>query len=282
MNDVRPSQPKGLIQPKAAKLGCWLNCGQSSSCPYKFRLLEANELCAITSNTENDLAWLIVYARVDPDLLMDAAKILGWKRAIELLVRPSLPKVVTARHGDFGEVLISAMLVEFLGYSVPVQKLQFAISSGERLPGTDTIAIKRNAAGLIEVCFVETKTRTTNDSDAAVQAYAQLKKDYSQQIPDMIRFVVARLRDQKDPMYPDFLSYALDPSDTFDREVFLIGLVWEKSIWNENILMNLDQNLVVSREPSKTAMVVTINGLRDIIKRTFGLAGITEVIDDER
>src|SRR5712691_11907730 len=105
-------------------------------------------------------------------------------------------------------MLICAILEQFHGYKIPVQKLRFKITKGESLPGTDILALKTNIEGLItEVCFIESKLRTSSDNRAAIEGCNQLQGDYNSKFPDMVDFVTQRLYERQDPLFRPFLLY---------------------------------------------------------------------------
>src|SRR5205807_9937404 len=63
---------------------------------------------------------------------------------------------------------------------------------------------------------------TTKNTMAALEGYRQLRADHSQRVPDMLRFVLARLNDTNDPLFEKFLDYLKDRQDTTKIETFLI------------------------------------------------------------
>ncbi len=172
-------------------LANWLAYKSMSSSYKKFDLIDVEEKTKLEKNVTSYLKKLLLDARIDPKMLSNAARRLGWEKTLNLLVQPSLPTKPKKRLGDFGEILTNAILVELMGYTIPVQKLRFTIKPEQSLPGTDTIAIKRKNGYISEMCFVESKLRTSNDyysCRAAVEGYDQLKRDYSSRVPDMIQF----------------------------------------------------------------------------------------------
>jgi len=178
---------------------CWLERDHS---PYSgFWVIDVTEIQPPTDVVISHIRDLLIHARLDLEFLQDAAQHLGWDK-VQALAASTQPKGVKMQRGEFGEVLSSAMLQQFHGYTIPVQKLRFAISSDQSLPGTDVIALRLDKRGKItEVGFVESKLRTKNDTGAAVQGYEQLKRDYEQRQSDMLRFVAQRLHERNDSLF---------------------------------------------------------------------------------
>ena len=265
-------------------LSDWLVCKARTSSPYKkFDLFEIDERTRISKEVRPYLGKLLLDARIDPNLLRNVAKRLGWKKTERLLVAPSKPSKPRKRRGDFGEILTNAILVEIMGYTIPVQKLRFAISSERSLPGTDTIAIKKGNGFFSEMCFVESKLRTANDPyscRAAVEGYEQLKRDYLERVPDMIRFILARLHDRGDPLFYDFLNYLDNRQDLTYIDRFRIGLTWEHEKWKEEVLEILEEEVDDTGLPRLVVQRVRIQELSLNVKDLFESIGM-EMIQDE-
>src|SRR5712692_388317 len=220
-------------------LSAWIELRLRQPSNYNaFDLYDAIQHANMSSDLEDCLVNLLKLSRIDPKLL-DAILRKGIV-AEDALIKTGLPSVPTAEGGDFGEVLTSAALVEFLGYSVPVPKLRFGINPNQGLPSTDIIAIKGAGNSISEVCFVESKTRTARDNDAAAEGYNQLVRDYSEKLPQMVLFVLNRLAERKDPLFDAFLNYAFDRRNTVEAERFHLGLTWDVSVWSDTVLKNLD------------------------------------------
>ena len=57
------------------------------------------------------------------------AEHLEWQDVKNLIVSRQVPTTTTAQIGKFGKVLISAILEQFYGYTIPVPKLRFKITA---------------------------------------------------------------------------------------------------------------------------------------------------------
>jgi hypothetical protein len=218
-------------------------------------------------------------ARFDMAFLGDAAEYLGWA-SVRARVAAAQPTGATARRGEFGEVLSAAVLDEFHGYTIPVQKMRFAIRGDQSLPGTDVIALRLGGAGeIVEVCFVESKLRTTGDTGAAQRAHEQLKSDYEQRAPDMLFFVAARLHERNDPLFPEFMRYMHDRESAAESDSFGLCLTWERVRWSEAVLQNLEDD-EVELDPL-TVHVFLIQDLAQLTNELFDAIGVETVTDDD-
>ncbi len=258
-------------------LSAWIELRLRQPSSYnEFALYDAIQHANVSSGVEDMLVHLLKLSRIDPKLLN--AILRKGPAAEEELIKTGLPSVPTAESGDFGEVLTSAALVEFLGYSVPVPKLRFGINPNQGMPSTDLIAIKGAGDSISEVCFVESKTRTARDNDAAAEGYDQLVRDYTQKLPQMIFFVLNRLAERNDSLFDAFLNYAFDRRNTVEAERFHLGLTWDASVWSETVLKKLEAIVDNSTYPKLSVHLLTIKDLRNFILQLFARMGITLVI----
>jgi hypothetical protein len=264
-------------------LGTWLHSLIRVSSAYKkFDVFDIDEHQTLTPQMEEYLQRLLIEARLNTAMLQEAAKTLGWKSTEELLLKPTLPEQHRKRAGDFGETITNALLIEMYGYSIPVPKLHFAISDEQSPPGTDTIAIKTSGDSITELCYVESKLRTKNDKfscQAAVQGYEQLKKDYLERVPNMISFMLARLFDDKNPLFNDFLNYVSRRQDLTSIDRFRIGLIWEQATWDEKVLDLLEEE-VDNTTPKLAVQRVRVRDLQSTVKRLYDNLGVDILLDE--
>lgn len=261
-------------------MGSWLLSQLQTPSIFKnFELIDIDEHSPLTEEIEQYLERLLLEARLNTEMLKDAARIIGWKRVQEVLVKPTQPTQWKKQAGDFGEVLTNALLTEIYAYAIPVQKIQFGVSDEQSLPGTDTIAIRRGIGSITEMCYVESKLRTKNDKfscDAAVEGYHQLKVDYLEKVPDMISFVLARLYDQHDPLFYDFLNYINNRQDLSSIDRLRLGLVWEYDKWLDKTLELLEEEVDGSL-PKLTVHRVRIQELKSLIERLYKDLGVSVI-----
>jgi hypothetical protein len=244
-------------------------------------VFEIDEKVQMDQQARQHLAKLVQNARCAPKIYDDFVVRAGWTEARKLLAAQTQPTNQKMRKGFFGEVLICAILAEFFGYLIPVEKWHYAIIANQSLPGTDAIDIKADANSVYEVCFVESKTRTTNDTMAAVKGYRQLKDDHSKRIPDMIFFAMCRLQERNDPMYETFLNYVFDRRNLSGTETFCLGLTWDINMWTEKALENLEEEIDNSQSPRLVVNRILVKDLTRKIKQLFGTIGIGELLDDD-
>jgi len=148
------------------------------------------------------------------------------------------------------------------------------------LPGTDAIALSTDTAGEIEeLCFVESKFRSTTAHGTAVQAYEQLKSDTNQRVPDMLRFVAERLHEREDALSGAVLRYMNDRSGRDERDSFRICLTWERSSWSERVLDDLQDN-DVELDPLGVHAVL-IDDLVSLTDELLHSVGIENIDDDD-
>lgn len=262
-------------------LNGWLGWNKREPCPYsQFQVIDVREVHGLSQDIKTYLVDSLRVARFDLEFLKDMAKHLGWERVNEQIVAGGMPRLQTMKRGDFGEVLFASILKEFHSYKIPVPKLRFKITRHQSLPATDILALKMDGSGsVVEVCFAESKLRTSSDNMAAVEGYEQLQNNYECRLPDILKFVAARLHDRNDPLFHPFASYMQNRTDTTDKDTFRLGLCWEHSEWREKVLENLEENAVDL--PRFTLHVIGINGLRQIIDELFAQLGVGEVVDDD-
>ncbi|SRR6266571_144400 len=262
-------------------LSGWLTHSPRVSSPYsKFALTDIVELATTTQVTKGRLATMLQEARMEMEIL-NLCDRLGWKILKAQLSSGVQPKEITAQRGEFGEVLTNAILREFFGYTIPVEKLRSAITSDQSLPSTDTIGLKRGGSGLTEVCFVESKFRTSKSKNAAMQGYGQLRHDYSKSIPDMGIFILKSLFEKKDPFFDDFFSYLNDRTRTTSEiESFHLGLTWEKEQWSEDTLQRLEDE-VSNDMPRLAVHLVRLSQLASLVDELFHKIGVDKVVENE-
>jgi hypothetical protein len=266
-------------------IATWLHSTERTPNPYtQFRLLDVHEPAGFSDSARDYVSELLRESRFDPEFLTDMAEILGWEKVRESIVLGAVPEMTSTKRGDFGEVIVTALLEEAHGYVIPVRKLRFKVTRNQLLTGTDALAIKINNEGrIIEVCFVESKLRTAtrNESDRiiAVAGCNQLKKDYDSKLPDILQFIAQRLHETKDEIFEAFVEYIGTRADTTDIDTFCLGLVWDREEWEEQVLQNLED--YTDLVPRLVVHAVRINDLGRVNDEMFARVGVLEVSDDE-
>jgi hypothetical protein len=135
---------------------------------------------------------------------------------------------------------------------------RFKITANQTLPVTDVLALKVDQHGaIVEVCFVESKLRTSVNNMIAVNGYEQLRQVKDSQFPLILRFICERLHERRDPLFQPFFSYLSNRRDTSEMETFRLSRCWERVYWREECLQNLEENQVVL--PRFIVHVIRIN-----------------------
>lgn len=217
---------------------------------------------------------------VNPSLYAEVAQKYGPKRAAEALISPKIPTLSRMRKGRFGELLTTNILAEFYEYEVPIQKMKFLITSDESQPSTDVIAVKKQKDRVIEVCYLESKLRTTEITSMGKDAFLQLKNDLAKKIPDMLAFVVNQLYEKRDPFYQEMLKFMMERVPSV-AESFRIGIISEKNKWSETCLVNLGE-VIKEKERYKIEVdIIRISCLDQLVKDLFESFGIEADLEDE-
>jgi len=247
----------------------WLQCCTRDPCPYsQFEIVDVNENCELNESIKSELFELILNIRIDLELLRTCLQDLEWENIIHIIFGDDLNNLSPITKGDIGEMLFTTLLEKVNNYIIPVYKLRFKISPKQSLPGTDFIALKTNENQIItEVCYCESKLRMVYDPKAAVNAYVQLKETFQSQTPNILNFIVAVLKDRDDPLFETFIDYLTERRVLRNRDNFRIGLSWENSIWDENVLQNLEDTEI--ELPKLCVHVIRINNLSDTIIEIF-------------
>jgi len=271
--------PAGSVTAKNLKY--WLNKITRKPNPYtQFTIIDIEEIAEIDDELKDHIEDIILKCRFPDGLLDDIAEYIGDEAITKKITCPNLPTFLSLRRGYFGEALLGEILVQLFEYKIPIQKLQYSIIANLSLPRTDIVVIKHSEEDISELCFVESKLRTIEDKLVAVNAFNQLKKDYSKDIPDLLIWILARLKEKNDPLYPTFLAYMFDTRDTTNKEKFLIGLIYDTNNWSETILSNLDENI----DTINNEIIVNLIRIEELALLTddiYKRIGVIEVIEDE-
>jgi len=224
-------------------------------------------------SVKSDLKQIFIQSSVNLDLLKSLTKKYGWDKSYELFVASGQPSNRNMAKGRFGEILLVGVLKEFFDYIIPIHKLQYTITKNQTLPSTDILAIKATSE-ISEMCFVESKLRIVDDINAPVIAYQQLMEDQTYEIPDIIKFAMNRLADKNDPLVDAFILYLLEPIDvTIKKDVFRIGVIYEKEKWNEKSFEKLDKEITGSKRIYVD--LLKIEGLQSFVENIYQYLGVT-------
>ena len=261
-------------------LNLWLNHTSKDDSSFdQFVINYISEITKPTDKIKRGLANIVASAWIDPDLLTDICDEIGWTETRDFLLEVP-PSNKTAKRGEFGEALTYELLENMLGFRVPVRKLRYKVTGGQSLPGTDILAVKLDEGSISEVCFIECKLRTVFDNQAALDAYNQLLGIRTQKYPDIVRFTANRLKDSGDRLFGSFMNYMLKHSGSVQIETFRVTLIYERSVWDINVIERLRDHSEKNRLGNTYVDVVSIDDLKDLVDSVFGSIGIREVIGD--
>ena len=265
----------------ATILVSWLHEGPDRHPKFRnFSLQEFIEASPRDGDVESMLTRALVSTRVDPQLLAGFAKSLGWSGVRTWLVG-KMPLVPNCRRGVFGEVLVGQVLQVIHRYVIPVWKDRFLVTRGQSSPGVDGLALKLQGTRLSEVCYYEVKLRTTLDREAAKQGYEQIRVEVDKPVPDLLSFVLARLHEQRSPLFDPLMSYLEDREYTGIDDTYRLGLVWEDREWDDSVLRALEARMQELSDQSLNVTLVKISGVRPLTTRIFSGVGVTELLDGD-
>ena len=251
----------------------WLSASDRNPNPFSgFRVIDIVEGSACSDVVREHLSQLIQVELFDTDFLVELAEHLGWTTVRTVLMNRN-PSRSSFRRGDFGEILTNATLEQLFGYKIPVRKLRYKVVANQTMPGTDSLAIRVGDLGKVrEVCFVESKLRTTVDQHVALTAYEQLRRDYDLEVPSILTFVAQRLFETNHELYEPFMEYLGDRADTQERETFCISLSMDIAVWDEMVLQNLEDGGV--ELSSLSVYPIRLEGLSGLIDSLTAAVGL--------
>ena len=257
----------------------WLQCKPRQPAPFPtFSVMDVAEHQLPADLVKAALARLLREERFDPQFLVAMARHLG-RADLEQIIRTGLAHGQSARKGDFGEVLLGALLETFHGYTIPVRKMRSRVSGDQSQPRIDVVALRADNGRLTEVCLGESKLRTRADTGAAVAAHDQLAKERAEAFPDILVYVANRLFELQSPLFESFAAYLGDRADTQQIESCAIGLTSDAAQWSESVLANLhDRGVEV---PSLSVHVTSVQALDDLVSEVFALAGLRASADED-
>jgi len=260
-------------------LNSWIGYKQRQPAPFPtFSVIDVSEHQPPDALVKADLAELLREERFDSRFVVAMARHLG-RDDVEQMVRAGLAHGQTARKGDFGEVLLGALLETFHGYAIPVRKMRSRVSSDQSQPRIDVVGLKVADGRLTEVCLGESKLRTKADTGAAVAAHDQLMKERVEALPDILVYVANRLFELQSPLFESFAAYLGDRADTRQMESCAIGLTWDATQWSEQVLTNLQDRGV--ELPSLSVHVTSVQALDNLVYEVFVLAGLQTSADED-
>ena len=253
----------------------WLKPIPRADSNFSFEVTDLEETNSVPSPTE--LADLMSDAYWDTDYLANVAARYGYGEVRDKIIRSRADTLPSVRRGDFGEAVTVEYLKTVEGYHIPVMKLRYKIGANQTLPGTDCIAFRFSDGRLVKVAFVESKFRTAKDPAVAVEGTKQLQQDANSANSETLAFVARQLREKGDPLAELIEDYIFDRDAELDE--FLLMILYEKAIWDERILENLEDESL-DLEPLHL-YIARITGLRQLADAAFSKLDV-EVVDDDQ
>ena len=233
------------------------------STPYSFKVVDLEEISPVP--TPAVFAGLLRDAYLGQETLADVADRYGFAAVKAKLLAPLIPVRENAQRGDFGEAVTVEILETLEGFHVPINKLAYKITADQSLPGPDCLAFKLSQGELEEVAYVEAKLRTTRDALVAVNGVRQLEQVSKAREPELLTFVLRRLRDKGDVLANIVETYVFGRNDSKDR--YLLSVLYENDHWGEGILERLEDE-GIGLEPL-VVYVTRIAQLRSLVDETY-------------
>ena len=260
-----------------AVLDQWLFWVQRETGTAEFDIIDVIEARPPTPEIRQHLQQLHLDAFAGLSTFEKIAARLDWARTNEWL-RSKVPSIPRLKRGAFGEVLSGAMLRQFHRYTVPMEKLRFRFTPNQSPPFTDVVAFRLDDHKLTEVCFVESKLRTTGDTSAAKDGHDQLLADAKVAQPQILQFLAWHLDQHGSPLFEPLMEYLYDRSTVSEKDTFRLYLTWEQERWTETVLSNLEGE--VQLEPF-TVCVTRIKDLAKLVDDVYASIGAPQASHDD-
>lgn len=239
-----------------------------------------SEVAKPTDGIKNALANLLLEEFADRPFLEALIADLGWNKTKTLYIENLKNRKITGKRGDFGEILSIEIMRSLHDYLVPISKFRYRIIPGQSLPSTDALGIKLDKKNeIVEVCYLESKLRTTNDQMAAIAGHDQLLIDYQKRLPDILIFIYRGLREQNHALFGAFRRYLRSRTNSKEADCFNLSLCWEDERWTGTPIKALVDNGI--QLPRLTLHVIRIPKLRDLIDEIFTRINLAGPFEDE-
>ena len=253
----------------------WLNNQQRKTGSFNFTIFDVSERAPRTALTLGLLRNLLGRFFFDPQVLEDLRSALG--DTARLALDAATPKTRSLRAGAFGEAISAEISERWHAYLIPLRRLRV---TGGSPPGTDLLALRIGDQNrLQEVCYIESKLRTTISLGAALDAYEQLRSTREERFPIVSQYVANYLAATKSPLYETFIEYLTSRASKPAADSYRIALTWDDSSWAEKVLENL-QDKGAELAPLSID-VVRLAELRDLITVVYESLGVEVMSDDD-
>jgi hypothetical protein len=265
-------------------LANWLIYQNRQPCPYgKFALNEITEQRSIDINNPDDtsviyLGQLLLQAHGNPQMIADDLEMLlhdastvGLNIVREYIENRVLPRrsATSTRIGNLGEILAAQCMVELAGYTFPIYKLRYREKRNWAMRLTDFFMVKKQPNNRLLVCYGEVKTRSGSRYNnsvkmVGVEAHDSLTKDDALENPEILTFIRQQLYAQNRFDEARLFGRIQNKKIEYDTN-FVLFLVHNTAIWNEEILVELNNHEIDERLSNLSVNVLYISDLRNVI-----------------
>lgn len=255
----------------------WLSPVRRKPSGFSFNVTDLQEnLDSVPTHAQ--LASLMREAYWGTDYLSDLASRYGWEAVGQRFLHARAGTQLRVRRGDFGEAVAVQYLKVVELYHIPVVKLRFKMAANQTLPGTDCVAFKLGNARLVEVCYVESKVRTSLELSVAVAGASQLRQDADAAMPEILTFVARCIKGTNNPLAELVEQYIFSRETELDT--FKLLVCHENDIWDERILQNLeDEEIGLKPLEVYIARIAHLAALSDATFRALGANGVIEDVN---
>lgn len=244
----------------------WVDVNSPES-EFPFKIIEYLESNSIKESIPEIFSKLLQENTVDNEFLKDLAKKpnWNWEKVQSFFVIQSQPTNDNLKKGKFGEVCHGQILEEFYDYIIPIKKFQYQFTKGQSPTGTDMVAIKMGEGKISELCYVETRLRTSDDYAAVSGAFNEIIQGRKERINSVIKFILKELFKIKHELYDLLTEYGIE---TAPKDKFRIGAIFEKDIWRPKHLENL-RDVMQGSTLDLTVDVIKINNLEKLVNDSY-------------
>ena len=109
-----------------------------------------------------------------------------------------MPRSARAHSGEFGEILVTELVEENLGYTVPVRRLRYKDGREMALRGDNFIEVKVDAEDRLHLLKGDSKSRAALAKVTITEAHMALSKDGGRPTATSLLFIADRLMDYAD------------------------------------------------------------------------------------
>ncbi|MHA2044488.1 MAG: Hachiman antiphage defense system protein HamA [Candidatus Thorarchaeota archaeon] len=243
----------------------WLEVDDAIECSLSFKVIFLKESMPPDTTVIKGLANGLAELLLEFDMMVAIVKRVG-RSGLRKILKSRINRSIPLKRGDFGEILTSGVLEGIADIHVPFSKLAYRILANQSLPGYDIIAVKEDRNQSIEsIFFVETKLRTSYSSDAGKDALEQLQKTFDNHHTDNLLFTIRCVERKNPKLHKLLLDYMFEVNTNRIEENFVIGLVFEKTVWTDRCLSNIEPILNNSDYPLTSVYVVPVDNLSNLI-----------------